>query len=151
MSRLTLEIALTIPDNEALTALFTLQRLGVHVAGVVRSDLWLFEVAHDKANALLDALRNTETIYNPNKHRLSVRPTDETLPGEAWVDEPGSPARHAGPPYRFAGRELPGVTALERFVAWRLFDRDGKPAPESTVQRAVETLLCNPAFQRAIR
>jgi phosphoribosylformylglycinamidine (FGAM) synthase PurS component len=151
MRRLAVELTLTIPDNEALTALATLQRLGVHVGTMVRADIWLFDVHDSEANALLDAVQQTETIYNPNKHRLSVRDKPEALSGEVWVGEPDSPAAHAGPPYRFASRDLPGVTALDRFVAWRLFDHDGNPAPEATVQRAVETLLCNPAFQRAIR
>jgi hypothetical protein len=147
---LTLEVALTIPDNEALTAFTTLRRLGVEVGSVERADVWRFGVDPGSAEALVAAVRVTETIFNPNKHRLRQR--DDGLPGqgEVWIDEVAASIR-GDRPFRFAGRDLPGVSRLERFVAWRLFDREGSPAPRSVVDSAVETLLCNPAFQRAIR
>jgi hypothetical protein len=147
---LALEVALTIPDNEALTALATLRRLGVDLGALERADLWLFEVEPDRAGELVETVRATETIFNPNKHALRVRDTAAPESGEAWLDEPAVAAL-LGPPVRVAGRLLPGVERAERFVAWRLRDRHGRPAAAEVVDRALETLLCNPAFQRAIQ
>ncbi|MBV9102254.1 MAG: hypothetical protein JO060_01620 [Candidatus Eremiobacteraeota bacterium] len=148
---LAVEISLIIPDNEARTAQATLQRLGIDVGELQRMSLWRLEIDAGERDALLEVLKSTETIYNPNKNRLRVRDVASPERAEVWVDEPDSPAAHTGPPYIFAGRALPGVTRLERFVAWRLMDRGGKPAPDHVVEGAVETLLCNTAFQRAIR
>lgn len=146
---LALEVALTIPDNEALTALATLRRLGVDLGALERADLWLFEVAPDRVDELVETVRNTETIFNPSKHALQVRDSAVPQSGEAWLDEPAIAARSG--PLRVAGRLLPGVERAERFVAWRLRDRHGRPAAPEVVDRSLETLLCNPAFQRAIR
>lgn len=144
------EVALTIPDNEARTALTTLRRLGVDLGALERADLWLFEVDAGRETELLETVRSIETIFNPNKHALRVRDTAPG-PGEAWLDEPGGPGRLAGPPFVVAGRPLPGVARVDRYVAWRLRDRHGSPAAGKVVDRALETLLLNPAFQRAIR
>ena len=146
------EVALTIPDNEALTALGTLQRFGVETGDVRRADLWRFHVEAPLAEALRDAVRGIETIFNPNKHRLRERDASSPEPGEVWIAELAEPSgAHDGRAPRVAGRTLPGVTRIERMVAWRLFDRHGKPAAAAVVEQAIETLLCNPAFQRAIR
>jgi hypothetical protein len=147
---LAVEVALTIPDNEALTALATLRRLGVDLGTLERADLWLFEVEPERVDQLVETVRGTETIFNPSKHALRVRDTAAPQSGEAWLDEPAVAAL-LGPPVRVAGRLLPGVERAERFVAWRLRDRHGRPAVAEVVDRSLETLLCNPAFQRAIR
>jgi hypothetical protein len=147
---LALEVVLTIPDNEALTALATLRRLGTDLGALERADVWRFEVFADRVDDLVATVRGTETIFNPNKHALHVRESAEPVEGEVWLDEPASPARYEAP-VRVAGRLLPGVERAERFVAWRLRDRHGGPAAPEVVERSLETLLCNPAFQRAIR
>jgi hypothetical protein len=147
---LAVEVVLTIPDNEALTALATLRRLGVDLGSLERSDLWLFDVEPSRVGELVETVRETETIFNPNKHALHVRDVAEPREGEAWLDEPAVAAL-VGAPVRVAGRRLPGVERAERFVAWRLRDRHGRPAAPEVVDRSLETLLCNPAFQRAIR
>ena len=147
---LALEVDLTIPDNEALTALATLRRLGVDLGSLERVDLWRFEVDPRHAAVLVEAVKDVETIFNPNKHGLRVRTGAEPAPGEAWLDEPEQSALE-GSPVRIAGRPLPGVARAERFVVWRLRDRHGGPASREVVDRALETLLLNPAFQRATR
>jgi len=144
------EVVLSIPDNEALTALATLQRLGIDVADLKRADLWRFKVDSSDANDLPERLRGLETVFNPNKHRLRERASAAPESGEVWIDEAAPPGRRAGGG-TVAGREVRGVRQAERLVSWRLFDRHGKPALAEVVDRAVETLLCNPAFQRAIR
>ncbi|MEO6991716.1 MAG: hypothetical protein ABI346_10690 [Candidatus Baltobacteraceae bacterium] len=148
---MTIEIVLTIPDNEALTALATLRRLGVDLGSLERADVWRFGVAAADVDALVETVRSIETIFNPNKHRLLVRAAAEPEPSEVWIDEPGAPGGFGAPPYRIAGRSLAGVASIERFVGWRLAGRHGKPAGTEVVERALETLLCNPAFQRARR
>jgi phosphoribosylformylglycinamidine (FGAM) synthase PurS component len=149
---LCVEIGLSIPDNEARTALATLQRLGVPLTGLERSDLYRFDVEDERAKALVDALRGFETIFNPNKHVLRVRATGRPGAGEVWVDERGSETTAAdGGTVSIGGRPLPGVRAYERFKAWRVAGRDGTAADDATVTAATETLLCNAAFQKAIR
>ncbi len=134
------EVTLTIPDNEAETARQTLQRLGVHVGALERAE-----------PALVASLRGIETIYNPNKHALRVREGALPLPGEVWVDEPHPVVDARAGVLRLAGRRLPGVSAVERFTAWRVLDEHGQASQADVVAKAVETLLCNPAFQRATR
>jgi phosphoribosylformylglycinamidine (FGAM) synthase PurS component len=143
------EVTLTIPDNEAETARQTLQRLGVHVGKLERADLYRFELEPDAEAALVASLRGIETIYNPNKHALRVRDVALPLPGEVWIDEPHPADDARSGVLRLAGRRLPGVSAVERFTAWRVLDEHGRASQSDVVGKAVETLLCNPAFQRA--
>jgi hypothetical protein len=146
-----IEIALTIPDNEAYTAKTTLRRLGVDVGDVLRGDLWRFETEDAHESELLDRVRTLETIYNPNKHALRVRTSEIREPGEVWIDDPGYRAIE-GPRFgmRIAGRKVLGVSRVDRYTSWRLFADDGSPASRDLVEQAVEKLLCHPAFQREI-
>jgi phosphoribosylformylglycinamidine (FGAM) synthase PurS component len=144
-----IEVVLTIPDNEAETALATLRRLGVDLAELKRADLYRVEVDPAREGALAATLRELETIYNPNKHALRVRPDGEPRAGELWVEELHAAPPPAGP-VRIAGRILPGVRRIERFTAWRLREADGQEAGPEVVARAAQTLLYNPAFQKAI-
>jgi hypothetical protein len=147
------DVALSIPDNEALTALVTLQRLGVPVDALTRADLYRCDVEENAEDDLLATMRGSESIFNPNKHRIALRTGANPLAGEVWIDaldahDGGEPLAGAALP-AVRGRALRGIRRLERFTAWRLFDRDGAPVPTSVVTAAVETLLCNPAFQKA--
>ncbi len=139
-------VVLTIPDNEAFTALETLGRLGIDVDRVVRSDVWLFEVEDARAAALRETIASIETISNPNKHRLVERTTAAPEPGEVWIA-----ARDEAPATLVGGRAVPGVRAIRRRTGWRLLDGEGRDVPAAVLDRAVETFLCNPAFQEAIR
>jgi hypothetical protein len=138
-------VSLIIPDNEAFTAYETLARLGVPAAHVVRSDIWLFEVVPESAEALASSVAQIETLYNPNKHRLAERTSDLPEPGEVWIA-----SRDEAPVTQIAGRRLPGVTAIRRRTSWRLLDEAGQDIAPSDRDRAVATFLCNPAFQVAI-
>jgi len=142
------EVVLTIPDNEAETALATLRRLGVELGELVRADLYRVEVDPAQEEALVATLRDLETIYNPNKHALQVRSDGEPRAGELWVEELHATPPPAGP-VRIAGRLLPGVTRIEHFTAWRMRDGEGRAAGPEVVARAAQTLLYNPAFQKA--
>ena len=142
----TFAVSLTIPDNEAFTAFETLGRLGLPVGRVVRADIWQFDVDDDAAASLASTVASIETIHNPNKHRLVERPANGPQPGEVWIaprDESDATA--------VAGRALRGVRAVRRRTAWRLEDTSGTNVPQDQLDRAVETFLCNPAFQVAIR
>jgi hypothetical protein len=141
----TFAVSLTIPDNEAFTALETLDRLGVPVARVVRADIWLFD-ADDGTGDLAGAIASNETIHNPNKHRLAERESDRPAPGEVWIA-----SRDEAPASLVAGRSIPGVRAIRRRTAWRLLDDSGRDVAPAALDRAVETFLCNPAFQVAIK
>jgi len=139
-------VSLSIPDNTAFTAYETLGRLGIETARVVRADIWLFDVADDAGPGLEAAIAANETIHNPNKHRLAERPTDRPPAGEVWIatrDEP--------PTNLVGGRAIPGVRGIQRRTAWRLLDDAGNDVPATVLDRAVETFLCNPAFQVAIK
>ena len=145
MTTRTFAVTLTIPDNEAFTAYETLGRLGIDAARVVRADIWLFEV-DESAGDLAATVASIETIHNPNKHRLAERPSDRPAPGEVWIA-----ARDEAPASVVAGRAIPGVRAIRRRTAWRLLDDSGRDVAPADLDRAVETFLCNPAFQVAIR
>jgi len=146
------EVVLTIPDNEAETALATLRRLGVHVERLRRSDLYRVELDAASESTLLETLRQIETIYNPNKHALELRSDGAPRAGEVWVGEANLESVRKTDVHSVivAGRVLTGVRRLERLVAWQLFGERGKPASAEVVLRATESLLCNPAFQRAV-
>jgi phosphoribosylformylglycinamidine (FGAM) synthase PurS component len=127
----TVAVGLKIPDNAAYTALTALRRLGVAVERVECSEIHRFEVDGD-IGALVARITSDETVFNPNKHRLTVLDDDEPRTGEVWIE-----------PLRSAGRG-PAATA------WRLFDANGEPVSQSTLAAAAERLLCNPAIDRAV-
>ena len=139
-------ITLTIPDNEAFTAVTTLNRIGLPVDAAVRSDVWIASVDAEHATALDETIRTIETIYNPNKHRLDVRADARPRPGEEWIT-----ALDETPAITVAGRTVAGVRGIVRRTAWRLLDQHGADVPASVLDRATESFLCNPAFQKAIR
>jgi hypothetical protein len=152
-ARYCVEVVLTIPDNEARTALVTLQRLGVPAVALERAELYRCTVDESAAERLGATFAALEPVFNPNKHALRVRDGDRPLPGEVWVEmldpaEAGSHTASGAAPVRIAGRLLPGVASVTRAVAWRLFDAAGEPADPQVVRLATE-LLCNPAFQKA--
>jgi phosphoribosylformylglycinamidine (FGAM) synthase PurS component len=131
-----IEVRLTIPDNEARTALATLRRLGVAVEGLERADLYRFDVDPGSEANLVKTLQGFETVYNPNKHALRVREEERPGPGEVWVDEiDGADVQSSNRTVRIGG----------------LFGTAGAPAAPDVVTSATETLLCNPAFQKATR
>lgn len=142
----TFAVALTIPDNEAFTALAALRRLGLPVGGVRRADIWTFAVDNAAAGTLAETIATVETIFNPNKHVLAERPGSRPAGGEVWIatlEDASAPG--------VGGRALPGVSGVRRRTAWQLLDEYGELADPAIVDRAIETFLCNPAFQKAIR
>jgi hypothetical protein len=139
-------ITLTIPDNEAYTALTALARMGLPVESAVRSDVWIATVDAGRAAALDGTIATVETIYNPNKHRLEVRGDARPRPGEVWIT-----AHDETPTITVAGRTVDGVRGFVRRTAWRLLDQHGADVPANVLDRATESFLCNPAFQKAIK
>lgn len=129
--RRTVAISLKIPDNTAYTALVALRRVGVAVERVERSEVYFFDDDRD-ATALSDRVAADETIFNPNKHRLTVLERDTPGRGEVWI-EPLVAAK-AGP----------------AAIAWRLLDGNGGPVERRVLAAATERLLCNPAIDRAL-
>lgn len=142
----TFAISLTIPDNEAFTALETLDRLGIPIARVVRADIWQFDADDEASRDLPSTIASIETIHNPNKHRLAERESDQPASGEVWIA-----LRDEVPAHVVAGRAIPGVRAIRRRTSWRLLDDSGRDVAPAALDRAVETFLCNPAFQVAIK
>jgi hypothetical protein len=139
-------VTLTIPDNEAYTALTALNRIGLPVEAAVRSDVWIATVDAARAAALDGIIGTIETIYNPNKHRLEVRTDAGPRPGEVWIT-----AHDETPAITVAGRTVDGVRGIVRRTAWRLLDERGVDVPPDVLDRATESFLCNPAFQKALR
>ncbi len=139
-------VALTIPDNEAFTALETLRRLGFALGGVRRADIWSIEVDAAASETLAETIAAIETSFNPNKHEIAERPGARPQAGEVWI----APFEEVA--VRSVGRgSIPGVHAVRRRVAWQLIDEAGRIVDPPVLERAVETFLCNPAFQKAIR
>ncbi len=139
-------VTLTIPDNEAFTALTTLARIGLAVETAVRSDVWIASVEAEHAAALDGTITTIETVYNPNKHRLEVREDARPRSGEVWIT-----AHDETPAITIAGRTVDGVRGIVRRTSWRLLDQHGADVPAAVLDRATESFLCNPAFQKAIR
>jgi hypothetical protein len=139
-------VTLTIPDNEAYTALTTLARIGLPVDAAVRSDVWIATVDAQQVTALDGTIGTIETIYNPNKHRLEIRSDTKPRPGEVWIT-----VHDETPAITVAGRTVPGLQGIVRRTAWRLLDERGADVPAGILDRATESFLCNPAFQKAIR
>jgi hypothetical protein len=139
-------VTLTIPDNEAFTALTTLARMGLAVETAVRSDVWIASVEAEHAAALDGTITTIETVYNPNKHRLEVREDTRPRSGEVWIT-----AHDETPAITIAGRTVDGVRGIVRRTSWRLLDQNGSDVPAAVLDRATESFLCNPAFQKAIR
>jgi phosphoribosylformylglycinamidine (FGAM) synthase PurS component len=129
--RLAVAITLKIPDNTAYTALVTLRRLGVAVERVERSEVYFFEEEHDRV-ALAERVAADETMFNPNKHRLTVLDSDVPGSGEVWIEP------------LVASKTGPAA------IAWRLLDERGHPVAHSVAAAAIERLLCNPAIDRAL-
>jgi hypothetical protein len=150
----TFEVALTIPDNTAYTALTALERLGVACDELQRAEVYVFDVADAAAPGLEATLETIETVYNPNKHVLRAR-AGAPAAGELWVgDVPlpgGAPSGGKEPSmttFSIAGRPLEGVRSLKRFTSWRL-KREGRDVAPAVAQAAADALLVNPAFQQA--
>jgi hypothetical protein len=138
-------VTLTIPDNEAFTALTTLARMGIAVGEVRRADVWVARVDPERAAEADASLATVETVFNPNKHRLEVRSDARPRPGEVWVM-----ARDETPATAVGGRNVPGVSGLVRRTSWRLLDEHGADISAADRQRAIDGFLCNPAFQKAM-
>jgi hypothetical protein len=129
MSRRAVAVTLKIPDNAAYTALVTLRRLGIDVALVERSEI--VHVDGATPETAIAAVRADESLFNPNKHRLTVLDSDAPRPGEAWIEQ------------------MSGSATGARVVGWRLYRAPGEPVLRETLERACELLLCNPAVERA--
>ena len=144
------EVRLSIPDNEAYTALSTLQRLGVQCADVTRADVHVFGVDEDIASDdLFEVLKKIATIYNPNKHRLRALTQPRPSSGEVWITTSQMPAQRER--VVLGGVDVPGARTAWKATSWRLLDTGGKDVAGEVLDQAIETLLCNPAFQRAIK
>jgi hypothetical protein len=125
-------ISLKIPDNTAFTAAVALRRLGVGVERVERSEIWFFDDGGD-VPALIERITANETIFNPNKHRVTVLDLAAPRSGEVWIE----PLELRRPEHAVA-------------IAWRLMGRNDAAVDRETLRAAVEGLLCNPAIERAI-
>lgn len=139
-------VTLTIPDNEAFTALTTLARLGLPLETAVRFDIWIATLDPAAAASLDAVVATIETIYNPNKHRLEVRADAAPRPGEVWIT-----ARDETPAITVAGRTVAGLRGIVRRTGWRLLDASGHDVPTDILAKATDLFLCNPAFQKALR
>jgi hypothetical protein len=120
-------INLKIPDNAAYTALVTLRRLG-HSRDARRAlgDRSLANAPEPRT--LAAAVEADESLYNPNKHRVTVLDDDAPRSGEVWIVQDDA----------------------DRPVGWRLYSAPGVPAGPDVLAQAAERLLCNPAIERAI-
>ena len=88
-------ITLKSPDNAAYTALVALRKLGVHVERIERAEIRCFEEDTDTA-ALTARIESDETVFNPNKHRLTILDRCAPRSGEVWI-EPLASQRPAAP------------------------------------------------------
>jgi len=137
-------VSLTIPDNEAYTALTTLARMGLPVDRAIRADVWVLTLDPEHVAAVDAQVPTFEGIFNPNKHRLEIRSDASPRAGEVWIMP-----RDERPAITIGGRSVEGVLGARRCTVWRLLDADGTDVPPAILERATEMFLCNPAFQEA--
>jgi len=144
-------ISLKIPDNTAFTAAVALRRLGVGVERVERSEIWFFGDGGD-VRALIERITADETIFNPNKHRVTA--LDEAVPrsGEVWIEPLADPCDPERSNVILSASTTLSTGSVEgrRATAWRLLAHDDDPLDREALRAAVERLLCNPAIERAI-
>jgi hypothetical protein len=138
-------VSLTIPDNEAYTALTTLARMGLPVEVAQRADVWIVEVDPDRSAAVDALIPTVEGMFNPNKHRLEIRSDATPRAGEVWIM-----SRDERPAITIGGRIVEGVASARRCTAWQLLDARGDNVSPAILERATEQFLCNPAFQKAL-
>jgi hypothetical protein len=129
-------IGLKIPDNTAFTAAEALRRLGIAVERVERSEIWFFE---DEGGALIERVETDETIFNPNKHCVTVLAEAVPRSGEVWIE----PLEHITLSPSKGGGE-------KAATAWRLFGPNEATLDRESLAAAAERLLCNPAIERAV-
>jgi hypothetical protein len=129
-------IGLKIPDNTAFTATVALRRLGIAVERVERSEIWFFE---DEGSGLIERIEADETIFNPNKHCVTVLAEAVPRSGEVWI-EPLDQVTLG--PSKGGGERAA--------IAWRLFGSDEASLDRESLRAAAERLLCNPAIERAV-
>lgn len=152
MLQLEVAIELTVPDNTAFTVLFALRQLGyAELARVERADILRLSLDQppENADAIVEALKRAEVIFNPNKHKLiwrEARPLGRAQNWEAIVsdrdDDNSGLTRLLGDHF-----SISDLKALERATAWRLFDEHGS-APKERLEWACRELLANPISQR---
>lgn len=109
----------------------------------------VFGVEDESGDELASVIPTIATIYNPNKHRLLELSEPRPAAGEVWITSGELPS--AREQVVLGGVKLPGVRSVWQATSWRLLDAAGKDVAPEILDRAVETLLCNPAFQRAIK
>lgn len=133
MTRRYVAICLKVPDNTAYTALVALRRLGIELGRIERATIVPAGEGGDAT--ALERVRRNERLFNPNLHRVEIR---QGVPdrGELLVAETTDVAS--------GGRDDGEVK-----TSWRLYDRDGRPVPNATLERARDALLCNPAIEAA--
>ncbi len=157
MLDLEIAIELTVPDNTAFTALVALRGLGyAALERVERADILRMQLERppETAPAIVDALQHAEVIFNPNKHRLRWEVSGAKAPAlqmersswEAVVfdrdDDTGGLVRLLGDHFG-----IRGINALERAIAWRLYEAR-ESAPRERLEWACRELLANPYSQR---
>ncbi|HEY1680347.1 MAG TPA: hypothetical protein VGF98_01750 [Candidatus Tumulicola sp.] len=136
-------IALKIPDNAAFTAAQALKRLGLVLSRVERTEIWSCEDGGE-AETFARRVAANESIFNPNKHRLTVLAEGHPRHGEVWI------GRRDPRDAKRLGKPIPEVASARRYVGWRLFDQNGAPVHRPVLDDAVRLLLCNPAIDEAL-
>lgn len=146
MSERTVAIGLKIPDNTAYTTLTALRRLGLNVEKLERTEVWQVEDSGDEST-FVSRVESNETIFNPNKHRLTVVDQNRPRSGEVWIEELG---RHDEVREHLGGKKIPGISNARRYVGWRMLRADGTPEGHEVLRLATERLLANPAIEKPI-
>lgn len=138
-------VELTVGDNTAFTVRSALRGLGYEdLERVERSELLQLKVpvgglSIEDCGA---ALTHAEVVFNPNKHRLAREAKPETSVYEAVVSDVDDDSTALADLLR----DRFGITGLEsatRATAWRLYEKNGKPADAKRLEWACASLLAN--------
>lgn len=138
-------VELTVGDNTAFTVLGALRALGyLELDRVERSDVLRLHVK-DGGMSPRDcgtALTHAEVVFNPNKHRLALLAPPPGALREAIVADVDDDADALAELLRDRFG-IVGLERVERATAWRLYERDGKPASAERLDWACRSLLAN--------
>ena len=89
MAKLELYVWLMIPDTTAITAFYTLKKMGFDVKSVRRKDYYSFEVDNNMVTEFSKKIGHIDILVNANKHRYLISGDKGVEMGEEKENKPG--------------------------------------------------------------
>lgn len=134
-------VKLIVPDTTAITALHTLQEMGLAVTKVERAEYYRFTLTEN--NGFADRIKKVDVLVNANKHQAVTKKPREPLPWEGTkilVKNRGE--KNEGLLHTLQNRlGFKEIQAVEKGVLWIL------PTDKQTAEKIAKDLLVNEQYQ----